>query len=178
MEESIRRLSAAAPEVSVLEWPAQDALRRQMARFGTPRMLLVAPGVAPPELLDDREDWLRVPAEPLDVLYRAAALGRRPVAAPPVVALDDDGLLRVGETWLALSEGQVPVVRLLLDHLDRVVPFEDIGAAYAAVGGSDHPASVRTLLTRLAGRLRMAGLELTTVRRRGVVLSAGSVRAR
>ena len=64
-------------------------------------------------------------------------------------------------------------MRLLLDHLDRVVRFEAIVAAYEAAGGSGHPASVRTLLSRLGARMRSVGLDLVTVRRRGVLLTVG-----
>jgi hypothetical protein len=64
-------------------------------------------------------------------------------------------------------------VRVLLDHLDKVVRYDALVTAYEATGASGHPASVRTLVARLSTRLRTVGLELVCVRRRGVLLTAG-----
>ena len=68
--------------------------------------------------------------------------------------LDDDDLLWVDREWVALTQAQAPVVRLLLEHLDQVVPFGELQAAYESVGGSGHPASMRTVLTGVATRVR------------------------
>jgi hypothetical protein len=160
-------------DVSVLRWPAEDRLREQLAWFGLPRVLLIEPGVRPPEPVDGLEDWMRVPADPADLRVRSGALQRR--AAEPehhAPFLDDDDLLWVGSTWVSITSAQAPVVRLLLEHLDRVVRFETVVTAYESTGRSGHPASVRTLLSRLATRVRPVGLDLVTVRRRGVLLSA------
>jgi len=51
------------------------------------------------------------------------------------------------------------------------VRFDAVVAAYESGGGSGHPASVRTLLSRLGARVRSVGLDLVTVRRRGVLLT-------
>jgi hypothetical protein len=99
------------------------------------------------------------------------AVPRADVVVEPV--LDEDGLLRMGARWVAISDAQLPIVRLLLEHRDRVVRFEAITEAYVAGGGSGHVASVRTVLSRISIRLRRVGLELVSVRRRGVVLSVG-----
>jgi hypothetical protein len=159
-------------DVSVLRWPAEDRLRQQLAWFGLPRVLLLDPGVQPPEPVDDLEDWMRVPADPADLRARSAALQRRatePTRHTPFI--DDDDLLWVGTTWVSISGAQAPVLRLLLDHLERVVRFEAVVAAYVSAGGSGHPASVRTLLSRVGARVRPVGLHLVTVRRRGVLLT-------
>jgi DNA-binding winged helix-turn-helix (wHTH) protein len=84
--------------------------------------------------------------------------------------LDEDGLLHVGSAWVAITPSQMPVVSLLLEHPNEVVHTEAVIAACIAAGTSGHPASVRTLLTRLSRRLGAVGLELVTVRRRGVLL--------
>jgi hypothetical protein len=161
--------------VSVLRWPQEEPLRRQLAWFGLPRVLLVEPAVAPPDLLDELEDWMRTPADPIDLRARTEAVRRRstdPVGAAPL--LDDDGLLWVGATWVALTPSQVPVARLLLDHLDKVVRFDAVAAACRSAGASGHPASVRTLITRLTARMRTVGLELVSVRQRGLLLTTGT----
>jgi hypothetical protein len=161
-------------DVSVLRWPEDEELRRHLAMFALPRILLVEGPTRPPELLDELEDWMRTPADPADLRARSEVVRRRaqPSVAPPSPVLDDDGLLWMGTSWVALTAPQVPVVQVLLENLDRVVRFETVVAAYELAGGSGHPASVRTLLTRLGTRVRAVGLELITVRRRGVLLSA------
>jgi phosphoglycolate phosphatase-like HAD superfamily hydrolase len=159
--------------ISVLRWPEEESLRQQLAWFGLPRLLLVERGTRPPELVDEMEDWLRTPTEPEDLQARSEVLRRRAGASSarqPV--LDDDGLLWVGSAWVALTTTQVPVARLLLDNLNKVVRFEAVATSYDAAGGSRHPASVRTLLARLGGRVRTVGLDLVTIRRRGVILTA------
>jgi len=166
------RPTALNAHVSVLAWPAEDRLRQQLAWFGLPRVLLLHPGVLPPEPLDGLEDWMRIPADPTDLEARSATLQRRadePSRRTPFI--DDDDLLWVGSTWVSVTGAQAPVLRLLLEHLDRVVRFESVIAAYVAAGGSGHPASVRTLLSRLGSRVRPVGLDLVTVRRRGVILT-------
>lgn len=162
-------------EVAVLRWPNEEPLRRQLVVLGLPRMLLLEPGTAPPAELDELEDWMRIPADPSDLRARARSLhARSRTVTRPSPVLDDDGLLWMGTRWVAITEPQVPVVRLLLEHLDRVVRTEAVVAAYEGAGGSGHPASVRTLVSRLGARVATLGLELVTVRRRGVLLSAGA----
>jgi phosphoglycolate phosphatase-like HAD superfamily hydrolase len=166
------RSSTVDADVSVLRWPTEEQLRQQLAWFGLPRMLLLDPGVQPPEALDGLEDWMRVPADALDLRARSLALQRR--AAEPArhtPFIDDDDLLWVGSAWVSITGAQAPVLRLLLDHLDRVVRFDAVVATYESAGGSGHPASVRTLLSRLGARVRPVGLDLVTVRRRGVLLT-------
>src|SRR5215218_8147846 len=63
--------------VTVLEWPEQAEEADALAARGALRLLLVAPGVAPPVDWDLTSDWLRRPAEPRDVLARVETLQRR-----------------------------------------------------------------------------------------------------
>lgn len=162
--------------VTVLRWPEDESIRLGLAALGRPRILLVDEGVRPPEPVDQLEDWLRSPPDPADLLVRSQHLGQRAAGAidhgPRV---DGDGLLRFGSRWVSMSSAQVPVVELLLAHLDRVVPFEQVVDVYVGVGGSGHPASVRTVLARVGARVAEVGLELVTVRQRGVLLRVASV---
>ena len=89
-------------------------------------------------------------------------------ASSPV--LDDDGLLRVDERWVAIPEAQLPVLALLLARYGKVVPREAIATAYAEAGNSGNTASVTSVLSRLGQRLAVVGLRLHTVRGRGVML--------
>lgn len=161
-------------EVALVRWPEERSMRDALAALGRARLLLVDAGEAPPTTFDAREDWLRWPPDPAELALRARHLSQRalPVELPPI-GLDDDGIVRRGDRWVAVSEAQLPIVRLLVANLGRVVRFETIVEAYASVGGSQHPASVRTVLSRIEARLRPLGVGLTSVRRRGVVLRDG-----
>ena len=157
--------------MALLRWPAQDGHRRWLAARRQPRLLLVPPGTPPPDLLDDLEDWLREPADAGDRAARVRDLARRALPAPVTVPeVDGDGLLRHDGRWVAIPDGQLPVVRLLVDRVGRVVGLDLLRAPYEAAGGSGHPDSIRTLVARLARRVRQVGLRLDTVRGRGVIL--------
>jgi two-component system OmpR family response regulator len=164
--------SGTALGISVLRWPHDAHVREHLATFAQPRILLVEPGDAPPTLLDRLEDWVRTPPDPEDLRARTRELQRRALdatPAPPII--DDEGLLWVGRRWVDLTKAQAPVVELLIEHLERVVRYEAVVAAYERAGGSGHAASVRTMLARIGSRVRPVGLELVTVRRRGVLLT-------
>lgn len=158
-------------DVAILRWPEEASVRHALAALGRPRVLLVDPGTAPPTAVDDAEDWLRWPPDPAELLLRAQRLDLRAGATEVApVELDEDGILRRGDVWVAISDTQVPVMDLLLRNVDRVVRFEALVEAYASGGGSPHPASVRTGLSRLEARVRTVGLHIESIRRRGVIL--------
>ena len=91
--------------------------------------------------------------------------------------LDEDGLLRNRGEWVAIPDAQLPVVALLVDRYDRLVPTETLAAAYVEGGHSGNDASIRSLMCRVSRRVSAIGLRLRTVRGRGVVLTdAGSAR--
>lgn len=89
-------------------------------------------------------------------------------AAPPV--LDDDGLLRYGSLWVSVPDSQLGIVRLLLDRPNRVVRTDVIAASYVAAGGSGNPGALKGLVYRLVDRFAEVGLDLRTIRGRGLVL--------
>ena len=158
------------PVVPLVRWPDEAAVRTALASLGQPRLLILDVGVLPPAPLDDLEDWVHWPPVPEEMAARAANLRSRMTreSEPPV--LDEDGLLRRGDRWVAISDVQVPMIQLLLDHLGRVVRYAAIVDAYVLGGGTSRAASVRTVLSRLDGRVRPVGLEIVTIRRRGVML--------
>lgn len=91
------------------------------------------------------------------------------VVAEPV-ELDADGLLRFEGRWVAITDVQLPVVRLLVADAGRLVRNQAILAAYCGAGGSPSESSYRSLIHRLNQRLATVGLGLHVVRNRGVVL--------
>jgi hypothetical protein len=158
-------------EVALVRWPAEASLREGLAALGRPRLLVVEPGALPPDRLDGAEDWLRSPPDPAELLWRAQHLRQRYLPADGAdLVLEDHGVLRRGTRWVSVSEAQVPILELLLANLDKVVPFDDVVAAYRSEGGSGVPASVRTVVSRLEARIRPLGVDVLSIRRRGIVL--------
>jgi hypothetical protein len=64
----------AVSDVAVVRWPLEAERREELVRARRPRLLLVCPGSPPPLVDDDIEDWVRLPAEPLEVALRARRL--------------------------------------------------------------------------------------------------------
>lgn len=159
-------------DVALVRWPQEAATRDALVAVGQPRLLLVEPGSTPPASLEGAEDWLRWPPDPAELLHRAHHLSQRAAVEElhPLVLDDEDGMLRRGDRWVAVSDAQLPILQLLLSRFDRIVSFEEVVEVYVAVGGSSHPASVRTVLSRLESRIRPLGVEIHSIRRRGVVL--------
>ena len=93
-----------------------------------------------------------------------------PTADDLLPRLDEDGLLRVGTHWVAIPDAQIPVVTLLVNRHGRLVRKEGL-IAYVGAGNSGHDASIRSLVARVARRVARLGLQLHTVRGRGVMLA-------
>jgi hypothetical protein len=154
--------------VAVLEWPEQADEADALAAAGALRLLLVAPGVAPPVDWDLTSDWLRRPAEPRDVLARVETLQRRSDGDRPL-RLDEDGLLWRGLDWVALGPLEMRLMAVFLENMHRVVKRTEL----VAVGWPGSSRGMRTLDTtiqRLRGRVARLGLEIVNVRQRGFVL--------
>jgi DNA-binding response OmpR family regulator len=84
--------------------------------------------------------------------------------------LDDDGLLWRGERWIAIPVRQVALVALLVRRLGRLVPMQELVAAYDDDAGPRSTRSVSTALWRLRNRLPALDLQLHTIRGRGMIL--------
>jgi DNA-binding response OmpR family regulator len=157
------------PDVLLLRWPAEDHLRPERSGLARPTVLVIERGGPVPTTIGPFEDWVFDDAPPEEVALRLRLLSAR-TSQLDVGPLIDDGLLRHRGRWVALSDSQIPVVRLLIDELDRIVPLEALADAYASAGGSTTPTSIRTLLHRLTRRLAQVDLVVHTVRGRGAVL--------
>ena len=97
------RSRPADADVAVLRWPSEALLREQLAWFGLPRVLLLAPGVQPPEPLDGLEDWMRDPADPGDLHVRRRTLQRRATVSGR--SRKPESLARI-MSWRACSAGE------------------------------------------------------------------------
>lgn len=159
------------PHVELLRWPAQDDRRQLLATLSEPRLLLLAAGTPTPALLDDLELWIPEGSDPTAIVQAVTALQRKALDHDTAPTLDDDGLLWFRGRWVAVSDSQIAVVDLLVQNYQRLVRNEDLSRTYQDNGGSDSPASLRTLIRRVAQRLTKVGLRLHVVRRRGVILA-------
>ena len=161
--------SLAPVEVALVHWPAEEDRREELRRAGQPRLLLVERG-APPIPSDELEDWIRLPAEDIDLRVRVEALRRRTDAAGDAVPqLDDDGVLRVGDRWVSLPPVEARLTGALLDRFGAVVSRESL-ARSGWPGGSPGRNALDVHVLRLRRRLSPLRLAIRTVRSRGYLL--------
>jgi DNA-binding response OmpR family regulator len=155
--------------VALLRWPGEAERRAALAADGCARLLLVDDRTAPPELWDALEDWMRVPGDPVELYERRRVLERRQASRSPAV-VDDDGLLRRGSTWVALSPKETILVRLLLDRqgstVSRQTLLDAVGSAVASTGSR----LLDRVVHRLRNRIRPLHISIHTVRGAGFVL--------
>jgi DNA-binding response OmpR family regulator len=161
-------------DVVVLQWPADAARRDELVHRGLARLVVLAAGELPPVAPDGLEDWVRAGADPIEVFVRKERLRRRQAARAPV-ALDEDGLLRRGPHWVALTPREVRVATTLLARPGGLVARADLlGAAYPDVT-RDERRLLDTLMRRLHRRILPLGLTIHCVRAAGFLLEVGAL---
>jgi DNA-binding winged helix-turn-helix (wHTH) protein len=156
-------------EVALVQWPAEQDRREELRRAGQPRLLLVERG-APPIPTDELEDWIRLPADDLDLRVRVEALRRRTDSdTGQAPLLDDDGVLRLGDRWVSLPPVEARLTKALLDRFGAVVSREALARA-GWPGGSPGRNALDVHVLRLRRRLSPLHLAIRTVRSRGYLL--------
>lgn len=160
----------AGDEVPLLRWPEEEPLRRDLAAAGAPRLLLLAAGQPPPDHWDELEDWIREPVDLAELEVRRQTVRARALLALRRPWFDDAGLLRVGDEWVGLSPNQMPIARLLVERLNRLVHHEALVDACEAAGISTHATALKAAMGRLERRLAPVGLCLRSIRGRGYLL--------
>jgi DNA-binding response OmpR family regulator len=125
---------------------------------------------APPIPTDELEDWIRLPADDLDLRVRVEALRRRTDSdAGAVPVLDDDGVLRLGDRWVSLPPVEARLTHALLERFGAVVS-RDALARSGWPGGSPGRNALDVHVLRLRRRLAPLRLAIRTVRSRGYLL--------
>jgi hypothetical protein len=156
-------------EVALVHWPAEQDRREELRRAGQPRLLLVERG-APPIPTDELEDWIRLPADDLDLRVRVEALRRRTGADTGAVpVLDDDGVLRLGDRWVSLPPVEARLTAALLERFGAVVSRDALSRS-GWPGGSPGRNALDVHVLRLRRRLSPLRLAIRTVRSRGYLL--------
>lgn len=135
----------------------------------------------PPSAPDDFEDWIRVPAGEVDLRARVEGLRRRVEARfDPAPALDDHGVLRLGDRWVSLPPVEARLTAALLNRYGAVVPRDSLARAGWPAGAPGRNA-LDVHMLRLRRRLAPLALAIRTVRSRGYLLegpAAGDGEAR
>ncbi len=161
-------------QVSLVRWPAEDERREFLRSAGTPRLLLVEPDVGAPATLDPLEDWVRLPADEAEVGARLATLAARAGPTRPAPDVDDDGLLRHRDRWVALSPVEQALVAVLIERFGAVVSRDTLSRR-AWPDGSPTRNALDVHILRLRRRIAPLGLEVRTVRARGYLLQSPEV---
>jgi hypothetical protein len=156
-------------DVRLVRWPMEQEYRHELESIGAPRVLLVARGAPAPRRWSELEDWVRVPVEHAELELRAMTVARRAdeLERP---WLDDDGLLWMRDQWCAVTDGQLPLVRLLVDHFGLVVRDDDVDDVFVDACSSAHEEAIKTTVRRVSQTLGRVGLRLQRVRGAGYLL--------
>lgn len=159
--------------VTLLDWPAEETRRAELAALGAPRVLLLAPGTPPPTAWSDDEDWVRLPATAEEIAARAASLlsrGPSDAAETGVPVLDADGLLRLGDRWIALPPSEARLLACLMHRRGRVVEREVLVDA-GWPEGDPEPRTLDSRIRHLRRRIGPFDLKVSAVRGIGYVLT-------
>ncbi len=161
-----------AVDVVLVRWPQEAERRGHLELDRVPRLLLVSDGAAPPLVEDPLEDWVRVPAQGLDVRARLETLSsRHRRTSPSRPTIDDDGVLRSNGSWTSLPPVEARLTAALLDRYGAVVSRDSLGRAGWPDGAPGRNA-LDVHVLRLRRRLSPIGLVIRTVRSRGYLLEA------
>jgi DNA-binding response OmpR family regulator len=158
------------PNVVVVCLPDQTEHLAALRAAEIPRLLVVGIGTEPPTLVGDLEEWIQFPAGAEELRDRLEALtaraARRP---PPLPSLDADGLLHVGDEWIALSATNQRLVAPLIADFAQIVPVSVLVRAV-----NSEARTIRPYITRLRQSVEPLGLAIRNVRSRGYALNFAS----
>jgi two-component system, OmpR family, response regulator len=157
-------------DIVLVRWPAEESRRVELRDDRVPRLLLVDQGVPPPQSADDLEDWVRVPADEVDLHARVENLHRRARTRTQVEpVLDSDGVLRVNGTWVSLPPVEARLTGALLTRYGSVVSRDALASSGWPEGAPGRNA-LDVHVLRLRRRIAPLGLTIRTVRSRGYLL--------
>jgi hypothetical protein len=147
------------PSVELLRWPAEAARRHDLAHRGVPRLLLIDPGAPPPVSWDPGEDWVRLPADPDDLVARCAQLADAPAGAGAPVVLLADGAAHGPLGAVDLDPVAASVLAVLLARWGRPVARQALAPSPAELDAELDPV-LDAVLEGLRASLEVVGMEL------------------
>jgi two-component system OmpR family response regulator len=162
--------------VAVLDWPECESDLDDLARRGTPRLLLVAPTVTPPVCTDCLEDWVRLPVDETDLRARLHTLAERQ-RIRRTLTVDENGVLRQDNTLVLLSPTEHRIAAVLIENFGALVPKDVIEQR---LWNQLDPSSIamRVHISRLRKRIAPLGLKISSVHNFGYVLHREATSAR
>jgi DNA-binding winged helix-turn-helix (wHTH) protein len=155
-------------DVRILRWPDQTDEADRLATLGTPRLLLVAPGVAPPTETSCVVDWLRLPANDEDLRARLAALAERAARHPSRPVVNEYGQLSHRGTTTFLSSIDQQITKLLTENFGHPVPAEELVSRVWTDDGTNE--ALRVHISRLRHRIAPLDLTITNIKGHGYAM--------
>jgi len=159
-------------DVPVVSWPSEAGRRDSLALQGRARLLVVEDGHDPPTVWDALEDWVRAGIDPIEVFVRRERLRRYQAQRAPAV-LDEDGLLRRGDRWVAVSPAERRLLEPLLARAGAPVRRAELLAAVAPGVLVDDSRALDRMVRRVRLRVAPLGVTVPVVRGFGYVLETG-----
>lgn len=157
--------------VAVVFMPGQADHLAELRAAEVPHLIIVAANFEAPIVVGDCEEWIRFPAEASDISARLQGLRQRAARRPsPRPVLTDDGLLRAGGSWVALSRTEQRIAQSLVARFGELVPMP----ALAESLGDGTNTRLTTCIARLRRRIEPLGLIVRSVRLRGYLMTYAS----
>ena len=157
-------------DVPMLRWPAEADERARLATAGRPRLLVLHGDEPPPLVWDDLEDWVRTPADPVEVQSRVATLAERAATiVAPTPTVDADGIVRWRGEWASVPPIEARLLAALADRMGEVVRRDDL-VELAWPRGLTSDRTLDGRIKHLRRRLAPLGLVIRTVRSVGFLL--------
>ncbi|HZM42575.1 MAG TPA: winged helix-turn-helix domain-containing protein [Acidimicrobiales bacterium] len=156
-------------DVAVVSWPSEAGRRDSLARQGRARLLVVEDGHDPPPAWDVLEDWVRAGDDPIEVFVRRERLRHHQAQRAPAV-LDEDGLLRRGDRWVAVSPAERRLLEPLLARAGAPVGRAELLEAVAPGVIVDDRRALDRMVRRVRLRVAPLGVTVPVVRGFGYVL--------
>ena len=159
-------------DVPVVSWPSEAGRRDDLAQRGRARLLVVEERHDPPQTWDALEDWVRTGVDPVEVYVRRERLRRQQAQRAPAV-LDEDGLLRRGDRWVAVSPVERRMLEPLLARAGGPVSRGELLAAVLPGAVTDDRRALDRIVRRVRLRVAPLGVTVLVVRGFGFVLETG-----
>ena len=118
--------------MALVHWPAEEDRREELPPWRTATAPSGRARGRRPIPTDGLEDWIRLPADDIDLRVGVEALRRRADSGSSTrPELDDDGVLRVGDRWVSLLPVEARLTEALLDRFGAVVSREALARPLA-----------------------------------------------
>lgn len=162
-------------DVPLVSWPSEADRRDDLARSGRACLLLIEAPHDPPSVRDALEDWVRAGADPVELYVRRERLRRHQARRAPA-RFDEDGLLRRGDRWVAVSPRERHVVEPLLARAGHLVSRGELLAAALPGAVADDRRTLDRIVRRVRLRVEPLAITVHAVRASGFLLELNPLR--